>query len=296
MTVIIGMRGYPGVVLGADTEETISGYSKRTVDKVGEWKSECLCFAIGGAGAGHHADALADKIAAELLQVRAAEPSAEMLTPIIERLILEFHQAHIFPRASVSSTEDAAVQLIIVVQPLLGGYAEHGHIWVWQTCDSAVLHITGERTFRSYASVGIGSHLADYLLGRLFVPAGGEGHLVLMAAYVLREVGATIAQVGKEPHISLFRTNGTMEWFGFHELQKFEGVFKEYDHLIKDISHFAIDPGPDTRCTLPDKRMQEYTLEVRDAIEREWQNYLTLKKRINNLLKQPASQKSVVQQ
>jgi len=296
VTVIIGMHGYPGVVLGADTEETISGYSKRTVDKVGQWKNECLCFGIGGAGAGHYADALADKIAIKLLQIKVPEPNADMLTAVIEQLVLEFHQDHIFPRASASSATDSAVQLIIVVQPLLGGCAEQGQVWVWQTCDSAVTHITGERGSRSYTSAGIGSHLANYLLDRLFTSAGGESHLVLMAAYVLREVGANISQVNKEPYISLFRSNGTTEWFGLYELKQFDEFFKEYDRLIKEVSHFVFDPNPEKRCSLPDRQMQQYILEVRDAAEREWGNYIASTRRIHDYIRQSGAQKSAGQQ
>lgn len=108
MTVIIGMNGFPGVVLAADSEETISGYSKRKVDKVAQWQNDCIRFAIGGAGAGYYADMLADKIAEELTPFNDPEPSAKAVGAIIEKVVIEFHQAHIWPRASSQSADDAS--------------------------------------------------------------------------------------------------------------------------------------------------------------------------------------------
>ena len=284
MTVIIGMNGFPGVVLAADSEETISGYSKRQVDKVAQWKNDCIRFAIGGAGAGHYADMLADKIAAALMPFNHPEPNAETIEGILERVLVEFHQTHIWPRASSQSAEDAAVQLIIVIQPLVGGYAEHGFIWVWRTCDSAVTEI-GDRHYRSHASIGIGSHLAEYLLDHLFAPSGGEAHMVLTAGYVMRETGKSIAQVGKDPYITIFRTDGTVEYFYESELRMFDAFFEKYDRFVNWASHYLSDAGPTRRSDFTDERMADYMIEVKQEAEERWQERLRRRRAFRDRMK-----------
>lgn len=293
MTVIIGMQGYPGVVLAADSEETVSGYSKREVEKVGQWTNDCLRFAIGGAGAGHYADMLADKIAAELMPLQVFDPDA--ISQTIEKTVVQFHQTHLWSRASSQSIEDAAVQLIIVVQPLVGGYADHEIICVWETCDSAVVNHTLDRHYRPHASIGIGGHLAEYLLDKLFNPAGGEAHLVLTAAYVLREVSKSIAQVGKDPYITVFRSAGTADWLLGWDLRDFDEVFQEYDNFIQYASVCILDPGPTRREGFSKEDIAKRLKKVGDLAEERWEAYLQKRRRIEERIKQSAAQRSTGQ-
>lgn len=291
MTVIIGMNGFPGVILAADSEETVSGYSKRQVDKVAQWKNDYIRFAIGGAGAGHYADMLADKIASDLMLFEHPEPDAETIQKILERVVLEFHQTRIWSRASSQSAEDSAVQLIIVVQPLVGGYAQHGFIWVWQTCDSAITEV-GEKHYRPHASIGIGSHLAEYLLDHLFSPAGGEAHMVITATYVMREIGKSIAQVGGDPYLTLFRKDGTTDFFYGSDLRKFDKFFEEYGRFVRYSSEFLSDAGPTRKSGgFSDKRITEYMLEVKQRAENEWGDVLRRREKVKAWLKKNSEAK-----
>lgn len=237
MTAIIGIHGYPGVVLCADSEETISGYAKRQVDKIEQWNHKPFRFSIGAAGCGHYADMLASSISTalfkidtfDLLEIRAA----------IESELLIFHEKHIWPRVNQESATGASVELIIIVQPLPSGRVEIIH-----TTETAVLLLDN----RCYVSIGIGSHLADYILERVFTPSSGEAHLLTAAHYVLKEVINNIAGCGKEPTIALYRNDGTADWLFFEELEQLGVALGKWAEFHKEAFSAVTDTGPTERC------------------------------------------------
>lgn len=170
------------------------------------------------------------------------------------------------------------------MQPLVGGYAENGFIFVWQTCDSAVTEV-GDKHFRSHASIGIGSHLAEYLLDHMFSPGGGEAHLVMTAAYVMREIGKSIAQVGLNHYITLFRKDGTVDFFYDSDFLAFDRFFGEFSRFLKHSCEFVSDSGPTRMCPFTDKRMTDYTLEVKQLAENEWGNVLRRRDKLREWIK-----------
>ena len=122
--------------------------------------------------------------------------------------------------------------------------------------------------------------MAEYLLGRIFDPAGGEAHIVLTAAYVMRETGKSIAEVGDEPFIMIFRTDGTADYFYNSEIKRFDEVFKEYDRFVAWSSHYISDAEPTRRHCFTDERMAAYILEVRKHTEKEWREVLQRREQV----------------
>jgi hypothetical protein len=237
VTAIIGLRGFPGVVLCADSEETISGYSKKQVDKIEQWVHEPFRFSIGAAGCGHYADMLAASIAEELLKVDTFDLAR--IHGAIQSELLAFHETHIWPRVNQESAVESSVQLIIVVQPLPSGQVE-----IIETKETAVLPLTK----RCYVSIGVGSHLADYILERVFTPSSGEAHILAAAHYVLREVTDNIAGCGKEPNIALYRNDGTTDWLFFEEVEQLEDALDSWADIHKKTFSAVTDTGPTERC------------------------------------------------
>lgn len=237
VTAIFGLHGYPGVVLAADSEETISGYSTRSVGKVSQWENTAFRFAIGAAGAGHYADMVAGELLDRLYKHTSF--SLDLIGNDIRDVLLDFHNTHIWPRACPDSIADAEIQLVIVVQPLPKGQVE-----VFHTNETAVEllgDIVKDPNCLGWISIGVGQHLADYILDRLYTSSAGESHLLATSVYVMAELIDNIATVGKEPRITLFRNDGTVRELAIEDIQAIEAQFTHLRKKHKRVFQYMTD-------------------------------------------------------
>ena len=161
MTVIAGFRCQDGVVVCADTQETL-GSSKRNVPKLEftkgpTWSAEQneminhdLALALCGAGNGHCVDKIASRAWDALRGIAHIEEASDAVESMIKETYREFGQ--IFQPESFPEAE------------LIYGITIGGQRRLFQAWGPLVL-------VKSYASSGIGHFLADFLAARL----GGNG-------------------------------------------------------------------------------------------------------------------------
>jgi hypothetical protein len=272
VTAILGMQGYPGILLAADSEETVSGYSKRYVEKIGHWDNPHFRFAIGATGPGHYADLLAGKLGTRLMELKSF--SLPIIGKTIENVLVEFHERHVWPRANAQSAEDASVQLLIVVQRT-PPQADEQNVFGWSTCETAVNSLDGipgaraGHNYRTHACIGVGGHLAHYILDRLY-RFGNEAQMVTMGAYVMRELNEHIAEVGKEPELTLFRNDGTVDFLVFFRPGRFEDMFLNYDLLQMHLASLITDCGTPTEVKTSEEFFAEFLARVRANAEAVW--------------------------
>ncbi|MGB9072231.1 MAG: hypothetical protein WCC22_06135 [Terriglobales bacterium] len=242
MTAILGIHGFPGVLLCSDSEETIGGYSKRSVGKIVDFRNDAFHFAIGAAGAGHYADMLTEEMLRKLYQLPLF--SSHAISSVLSQILLDFHQKHVWPRCNADSMANAAVEFIVVAQPLPSGEVE-----IFHTCETSVLRLGAEcdGPGNTYVSIGIGKHLADYILGRIYESSGGEEHLLATGIFTITQVIENIAEVGKEPFMILFRHDGTRRIVDPTFIAEMSRYLTECAERHKQLFQYLTDAGDTER-------------------------------------------------
>ncbi|HEY6305239.1 MAG TPA: hypothetical protein VI488_02120 [Candidatus Angelobacter sp.] len=112
MTLISAFTGAFGMVLISDSQEAVSGYAKRNVDKVEHNTGEPFPFAIAGSGDGVHIDAVKFEISGELLQLKEHHLSEihEVLKEGVIRLFPKIYLAPSFGKARLRNADNDSKQ------------------------------------------------------------------------------------------------------------------------------------------------------------------------------------------
>lgn len=195
MTIIAGFKCFQGIVLCADTQETISNLSKRNVPKLrfepssGPHHGDRLAAIFCGAGEN---GAFIDKL------VETAWEDAQLATSLDE--------ACCEMEKSIKST-----------------YQEFGQVYQAGYCPSAELiygikmhnacrlfsahgPIVNEKN--EYEASGAGYYMADFLAKRMFGTHLTLHQCVILAAYILLQAKEHVDGCGGESHIAVLREEG----------------------------------------------------------------------------------------
>jgi 20S proteasome alpha/beta subunit len=196
---IAGFRCQDGIVVCADTQETL-GSAKKNVPKLeftkgptwsveqNEMINHDLALALCGAGHGPFVDKIASRAWDALKGVADIDEASDAVESMIKETYQEFGQ--IYQPGSFPEAE------------LIYGITIGGQSRLFQACGPIVLE-------KSYASSGIGHYLADFLAERM--GANGEhGWLttrqcVAVAAYILFQAKEHVEGCGGDSHIAVLR-------------------------------------------------------------------------------------------
>lgn len=212
MTLVAALSGHEGIVLFADNDETVAGYSKRTIDKVEVWSTPDRPFRFAIAGActdGTYADALQSEIGGALFSVDSFD--LKKITVALSDTLTSFYGKHVWPRVSGDKPQ---MEYLVAIQPLPKGFAEVIHI------SETAVNVMGVTTH--WKSIGVGSYLADFLFNLML--GGGEpiAQLAAAAVYAAKEVRKNIDDVGEVERIVVFRWDGTYDEFDLEDIQAIE--------------------------------------------------------------------------
>lgn len=202
MTLVAALSGRDGTILFGDTEETVAGYTKRTIDKLVVVDGAAFRFGIAGACTdGNYADMLQSEICDVLGEMQQFELGQIKLG--LTGTLTNFYLKHIWPRAG----EKPEVEFLLVLQSLDGGHPTVVHV-----AETAVTICT-----EATKTIGVGSYLADYLLKSMtdrqlpFPPNETIDFLCASAVYVAREVRENIQGVGPLSRVAVFNADGTYD-------------------------------------------------------------------------------------
>src|ERR1017187_2682343 len=98
MTLVAALSGLNGVVMFADTEETVAGYSKRIVEKLSVYDLPNMPFrfAIGGATTNApYVDMLQSEIASTLSSINRYD--LQEITNTLASTLTDFYSKHVWP-------------------------------------------------------------------------------------------------------------------------------------------------------------------------------------------------------
>jgi hypothetical protein len=203
MTLVAALSGREGLVMFADTQETVSGYSKKTIDKMEVWdfQSRPFRFAIAGACTdATYVDALLYELSNTLMCLDICDLRGDIV-PALAKTLTNFYSQHIWPRPG----ERPQIEYLIGIQPLPAGYPEVLHI------SETAVNVVGTTTHTK--SIGVGCYLADYIVDHIL--GGGEAipDLCAAAVYVAKEVEHNIDGVGEIDRAVILD-----RWGGYDEL------------------------------------------------------------------------------
>lgn len=196
MSLVTALVGREGVVMFADTQETVGGYAKKAVEKLTVWKSKDNRFRIAISGATDNTTYL-EMVEREIVEVLV---SAGYSFPVLEKLLSDalavVYANHIWPQ----STKAPLIEHLVSIQPLPNG-------------EPKVIHISGTAArFLPITvhdkSVGIGAYLADYLFAQLLGGGQSQEELAIASTCVGKEVHDNVDGCGPVDRIVLLGANG----------------------------------------------------------------------------------------
>jgi hypothetical protein len=196
MTLVTTLIGREGVAMFTDTQETIGGYAKKSVDKLTLWSVDGpFRFAIAAAtNDTTYLEMLERQISGTLLGMDTYD-LADIEKALADTLT-DFYAKHIWPQSSKSSL----IEFLITIQPMPNGRPE-------------VIHISGTAVSipslsEHHKSIGVGAFLADYLVP--IILGGGQtlAELAFAAVYIGKQVQDNVDGCGAVERITLLANDG----------------------------------------------------------------------------------------
>jgi 20S proteasome alpha/beta subunit len=231
MTVAIGMVAEDGLVLAADTQETIAGYWK-----VHSGKIRALRSASGSAAGAMLVSAAGDAVYCDALMQRLTAASPDALRGDVDmearcaEVIHEFHTAYVTPY----HVDPPHVQTLIAMQ------APSRNMLAVTDRSVIVRH-------DQFASIGIGGLHAHGLLNQLWHWQGlSVVTMSVVAAYVIFQVKERVDGCGKWTEVGFLR-GGQFHFLTRTEVTELEDIFREYlgglePDLFRFLANAAMTP------------------------------------------------------
>jgi hypothetical protein len=222
MTLVSALMGREGVVTFCDTQETIGGYAKKSVDKMTVWDFPDAAFRFAISAASDDAsylEMLERAVSGTLLRMDAYSLGA--IESALTETLTEFYSKHIWPQSSKASL----IEFLIAIQPLPSGRPE-------------VLHISGTAVSVpslscNYKNIGVGGYLADYLFSLILGGGQTQAELAIAAALVGKQVGDNVDGCGPVERIVLFDRDGQYEELGLDEVTESLRILQPFLGLLE---------------------------------------------------------------
>lgn len=191
VTIAAGFVCKEGILICGDREEA-TGVSKRVVQKVITLMAQPFCLTVANAGSAAVGD-----LAMKRLQCAFALGSgngdaflASNHEQIIVDVLTKLHEDHIWKNPRT----DHAIKLIIGLT-----FLNSSDKFLYVTEDNIPQPVT------SYCAVGYGADLCNYFADRLYRSDLNTNELVLLAAFIFREVNASVQFCGKGTDMTFLR-------------------------------------------------------------------------------------------
>lgn len=233
MTLVTSLSGLEGAMLFADTQETVGGYGKRTVEKMEVWNVLGHPFRFGIASStnsGTYSDSLQTEIVGTLLSTSNSD--MEHIRKSLEERLTKFYADHVWPQ----SGDRPQMEYLLIIQPLPSGRPEIFHIY------ETAANIVAPQTH--WKSIGVGAYLADYLLGRMLtdIPRGDMiSHLAAAGIYTAKEVRENIDGVGPVQRVAIFKDDGSFDMLFPDDIEAIEQNFSAMDEALHNFFQDAMD-------------------------------------------------------
>jgi len=257
VTVIAGLKNWQGVVLLADTQETV-GDSKRHAAKLrfepnpkyqtaarafygGKPSVKDLAVAFCGAGEGPFIDKLIDLSWNAAKDSQSNDEACERIENTIKAAYREFGRIYQAGRCP-------EVELIYGVK--MDGTAR---------LFSAYGPVVNEKS--NHCSSGVGSYMANFLLARMYADHLTIQQCVILAAYILFQAKEHVDGCGGDSHIAILRTDGAS---GLIEKRVADAITKNLGFSDHETGRLLLAVGDPS---LTKEKYEEQVKLVIDALE-----------------------------
>ena len=231
MTIIAGFKSQDGIVLCADTQETM-GPMKRNVPKL-RWEpsegwvapNDGNALAVAFCGAGH--GPFIDKLVEVSWQAAKNADSLDGACNAIERRIKDHYEefGKIYQVGSIPE-----VELIFGVKM----YQE-------SKLFSAVGPVVNE--VRRYWCSGVGVYLADFLASRMYGSYLTAYQCVILAAYILFQAEEHVDGCGGHAHVAILRENGPSGMVDWPRIEAITRLLRSTDEEFGRLLLHSADLG-----------------------------------------------------
>jgi len=240
MTIAIGLLATDGVILAADSQETLGSFksdeSKFLIANQGLKTEKAGAIAITGAGDSGYLDSINQELCTAFLSKKKWTPLA--LLGKTRTIVKTFHHDHVVPYGKFPEHDRPEMRLII-------GSHINGRGILWSTEKSTVSG--GKR----YFAVGIGYPYARVMLRRFWTPMDTV-KAASLAAYILFQVKNTADGCGKETQIVIIK-DGHAAYLSQDNINLLEYAFEERARTENLFLHFSLGldlPEDDIKTTL----------------------------------------------
>jgi hypothetical protein len=228
VTIIAGFKSSEGIVVCADTQETVGELLKRNVPKLRFEPS-------GRMDRAKHALAASDMAVAFC----GSSENGPFIDKIVDRA---WHAAK-----KTTSLDEACEE---IERSIKATYKEFGKIYQAGYCPTAELIYGVKRNSKSklfhasgsivnetqgYSSGGIGMYMADFLASRMYRDHLTIRQCVILAAYILFQAKEHIEGCGGHSMIAVLRNDDTSGVIGLRHTETFTNLVQNVDHEIGSI-------------------------------------------------------------
>jgi len=225
VTIIAGFRCSDGIVVCADTQETISSISKRNVPKLRFEPSNHLPFsgddlAVAFCGASDNGPFI-DKVVDNAWKQAKLHSSLDEVCSAIEQSIKDTYEEYgrIYQPGYCPQAE------------LIYGVKIHGHSKLFSALGPAV----NEKD--TYCSGGAGYYMADFLAGRMYSDGLDIHQCIILAAYILFQAKEHVDGCGGDSQIAVLREDASS---GCLELERIGFINKNLDDADRNLSRLLL--------------------------------------------------------
>jgi 20S proteasome alpha/beta subunit len=213
VTIVAGFKGCDGVVLCADSQETVANF-KRKIPKLRVEPSsggEDLAVAFCGSGHGPFLDMVVDKAWKDVKGAISLQDACDKIQESIKSVHEEYGK--IYQPGSMPEIE------------LLYGVKMSG--------DTKLFHAFGPViNEKDYYAAGVGQDMADYLSSRMYGNHLDVRQLIILAAFILFQTKDHIDGCGGDSHIAVLKNRGLSGRVDPAHVEKLTGLANTADTIL----------------------------------------------------------------
>jgi 20S proteasome alpha/beta subunit len=213
VTIIAGFKGYDGIVLCADTQETVSGFKRKVPKLRVEPGKDGADLAVAFCGAGH--GPFIDKVVNLAWEDAQTATSLDDACSEIEKSIKTTHRefARIYQPGALPE-----IELVFGVKMFHGSRLFHAH---GPTINE-----------RDYYSCGVGDYMADFLASRMYASHLDVRQLIILAAYILFQAKEYVEGCGGDSHIAVLHEDKESGMVASDYVDKLTELVNEADRML----------------------------------------------------------------
>jgi 20S proteasome alpha/beta subunit len=205
MTIAIGLLGNHGVVLAADTQETITGYTKENVGKVPISIFDNLTAVFAGAGDSDYIESAMEKAREKLGDCKDLKEVKEYL----EERLVGYFDGYLANWAMFPQNERPTVEMLIGIAMKDG--------------DCGLFHFRGTSFYSvDRKAIGTGIILANDLLSEYCLDIQDLSQLTSLAVFCMKKVKDRVDGCGGGTDIVVLKQGGDLAMLSRGEVERLE--------------------------------------------------------------------------